>query len=72
MIEKLCMKCAFEDCTEPATGMACGRDLSRYNEKKGHPAPAWFCEKHARVVTNENNPEHIVDCPNCRCRFGVN
>ena len=72
MTSTLRRKCSFEDCTESATNLACGRYWTQYNTKKGHPTPAWYCEKHADEVAEESDPEYTENCPNCGCRFGVN
>ncbi len=62
--------CAYEDCNRPATILACGR--SGYNDDKGHPKPAYYCDEHANLVADEHDPEYVVYCPSCECRFGVN
>lgn len=31
-----------------------------------------YCEAHGLAVAEGTQPEYIVDCPNCACRFGVN
>lgn len=61
--------CRFEDCNKEATTFACERN---YLGKIGHEVAAWYCEKHAYVVTGEGHPEYVVDCPACGCQFGVN
>lgn len=71
-------KCNYEGCEEEATNLACGREeYSTYQSgkstyEKGHPIPAMYCKKHAKLVEDENCPEYVVECPNCKCSFGVN
>lgn len=62
-------KCAYEKCGKEATTLACGRE---YLDDPGHPEPAMYCEAHAKLIANEGVPEYRVECPNCKCRFGVN
>jgi len=59
-----CLFCAFEGCENVATEVVKGRT--------GHPDIGAYCEAHAQEVEVEENPEYVVDCPNCGCRFGVN
>lgn len=63
-------QCQFDECEQPATEIACGRDGC--GDRKGHPEPGVYCKAHADVIANENNPEYWDQCPNCGCRFGVN
>lgn len=63
--------CDYEDCTEQATVMAAGRDLS-WKDQKGHGGVGHYCITHAKIVEREGGPEYIETCPNCGCRFGVN
>ncbi len=60
--------CEYKDCTEPGTELARGRD---YFDEPGHKEVGFFCEKHAKIVVEEGNPEYHVCCPNCGCEFGV-
>ena len=62
-------QCAFEGCTAEATGIACGRKL--FGDSPGHPEPDGYCEKHAKIVSSEREPEYVETCPNCGCTFGV-
>lgn len=39
------------------------------DERLGEAAA--YCEQHASKIALGDNPEYIVDCPNCGCRFGV-
>lgn len=34
--------------------------------------PAYYCKEHAYKVVDNDQPEFIVNCPNCDCLFGVN
>jgi len=54
--------CQYEGCSKEAEEIACGRERGL----------GCFCEDHARIVTDEGNPEYTVGCPNCGCQFGVN
>ena len=58
------MTCAYENCNKPSTTVAYGRTE--------HPNPASYCDEHADIVTAEDDPEYVVTCRNCHCRFGVN
>lgn len=72
------MKCKYgRGCEEEGVVLAIGRphykesnDLD-YEEVPGSPV-GLYCKTHARLVSDEGNPEYVVDCPNCKCRFGVN
>ena len=70
MITRIKGTCQYEDCTLPATSIACGR--REYDQDAGHPEPACYCDVHAAAVASERQPECWVGCPNCGCRFGVN
>jgi len=56
--------CGYIGCDKPVTNIAAGRVSSKI--------PRYFCEDHAQIVANEQEPEYVVSCPNCGCRFGVN
>jgi hypothetical protein len=32
----------------------------------------FVCDLHAVIVADAESPEYVVDCPNCKCQFGVN
>lgn len=68
MITKIKGTCQYEGCDELATYIASGR---YYMGVAGH-GTSCFCEDHAAVVADEGNPEYVVCCPNCDCKFGVN
>ena len=70
MIFEITGQCAFEDCDQPATVVACGR--KRWDKDEGHPHAACYCRTHANEVVDEGSPEYSADCPNCGCEFGVN
>lgn len=53
-------------CTKPATKIACG------NAYDDTPTVRVYCEKHAKLIVDARYPEYVVDCPNCKCSFGVN
>jgi len=72
MITTIQGTCSFENCTLPATHIACGRKELDFKEGKPHPIPACYCEAHAESVSIENLPEYDVSCPNCGCLFGCN
>lgn len=60
--------CNFQHCEQPATHIACGRNVG----ENTHPKPAVYCEEHANDVADEGYPEYHDNCPNCGCFFGVN
>ena len=60
-------KCDWKGCNKPATAIAAGKPNDRNDESVGK-----YCEDHAETVAYASNPEYIVNCPNCDCRFGVN
>ena len=62
VIAKIEGKCQFEDCDRPAEVIASGRIHGL----------GCYCEPHATVVLDEENPEYTAGCPNCGCQFGVN
>lgn len=64
MITEVSGQCQYENCTEAATSIACGRHY--------HADVGCYCDKHADLVVDENCPEYHENCPNCGCRFGVN
>lgn len=72
MIIKIEGLCSYEGCLEPATRIAEGCDEG-WGERiqKGHPL-AVYCEAHANIVSREDGPEYVTECPNCKCYFGVN
>ena len=55
--------CEWPGCLEMATDMV-------YNKRA--MAVFHYCRHHADYVSNFDNPEYTVDCPNCGCVFGVN
>jgi hypothetical protein len=62
--------CHFEGCARPASHIAQG--LPDWDDDPpAWPAPAAYCEPHAREVAGEGRSEYLVDCPNCGCLFGV-
>lgn len=61
--------CQYENCEEPATAIACGRELPI--GLVGHPEPNVYCSKHAREVVEEDAPVIYECCPNCACKFSV-
>lgn len=77
--------CAFAHCNQLATRLASGsaRVLIRYGlgpivqshpcYSTGHPKPAFYCQNHAMEVASESDsqPKRRVECPVCRCMFGV-
>lgn len=67
-------KCAYENCEEEATTLACGRKEYPWNKerKREHPTVAKYCPIHAYEVADERSPEYHTECPNCGCKFGVN
>ena len=72
MIVKIGGICVYQDCGDPATHMACGGSFSKNGKlEPGHPDPACYCQKHARIVADEDGPEFHTHCPNCGCLFGV-
>jgi hypothetical protein len=66
-------RCSFAGCTAPATHIACGRGYGDREDRTAMypPAPAAYCEGHARQVAGEHVARFLVDCPNCGCLFGV-
>lgn len=62
--------CDYEGCDQPAVMLAAGRE-GIYSPTP-HAEVAAYCKKHADIVAGESGPEYIQDCPNCKCRFGVN
>lgn len=66
--------CEYKGCTEPGTELARGREWfdQPWHSQPGHKEVGFFCEKHAKIVVEEGNPEYPAVCPNCRCKFGVN
>jgi len=72
MSEIIKKTCAFEDCNNEATVLACGRDYSDVRKGTYHPKPNYYCAKHAELVADEGSPEYHDVCPNCGCTFGVN
>lgn len=65
-------KCAYENCEAEATTLAKGRNISYALQPNVHAEIAKYCDKHARIVADEHDPEYIEACPNCGCMFGVN
>ncbi len=63
--------CAWKGCDKPAAVLACDR-ASHGFEGDDHPEPATYCSEHAERVADECAPEYVVNCPHCKCRFGVN
>lgn len=61
--------CAMENCERDGVALARGRASET---SPGHPDVAMYCEAHARIVADEDGPEHAVACPYCGCQFGVN
>ncbi len=57
------MECRFPGCKKDAIFLAAGILNNQ---------PKFYCEEHAVAIADEGNPEYIVDCPNCGCKFGVN
>ena len=51
---KFTNQCAFEGCKQLATIWACGQKLLN---TQGHPNPAKYCNDHAALVSDEDNPE---------------
>lgn len=60
--------CSHSGCKNSATRPAAPHE-SDNGEKQALP---WYCEKHAKEVSESKNPEYVVDCPACGCSFGVN
>ena len=58
-------KCQYTGCDESASCLAYGRDGEI-------TYPISCCEEHADIIANQENPEYVVGCPGCGCRFGVN
>ena len=56
-------KCCAPGCMKEATTFA-------YNPKTLLVIST--CEHHAMDVAESESPEYIVNCPNCKCKFGVN
>ena len=56
-------KCASPGCMQDATTLVCHPDTK---------AIISMCEKDANYIAKYPTPEYIVNCPNCRCKFGVN
>lgn len=67
MIVKIIGKCQYKKCDQDATTIACGRVVDDFGSELGA-----YCELHAEIVADQDNPEYNVGCPNCGCRFGVN
>lgn len=55
-------KCEYPKCNRLAT-MICS------DTKKNITL---CCDDHALKTASNDSSEYIVDCPNCRCVFGVN
>lgn len=55
--------CEYKDCKAKATQLA----YNRHTEELGH-----YCTLHATAIADIGVPEYIVNCPHCKCRFGVN
>lgn len=55
--------CMYAECEKKATVAVFDRELQILIA---------LCEEHAYEVADKQSPEYIVDCPNCKCRFGVN
>ena len=70
MIHKIKGLCQYKGCRKKAVEIASGRETYIENDP-GHPTPALYCEDHAAIVSDEQFPEYIVECPNCQCKFGV-
>lgn len=70
MIIEIVGTCQYEGCDKPATRIACGRN--GWNNSRGHPIPACYCDDHATHVADEMSPEYFHECPNCGCTSGVN
>lgn len=63
--------CAWPECPKQAVWLAIGRDEAGTPDRPGHKLGR-YCEHHARTVVEEGNPEYTVECPCCKCLFGVN
>lgn len=55
----LCERCKEKEATQKAHNRATGITFE-------------VCEKCAEIVADVENPEYVVNCPNCNCKFGVN
>lgn len=55
--------CMYADCEKQATVTVFHREMRILIA---------LCEDHANIVVERDDPEYVVDCPNCKCRFGVN
>lgn len=63
MISEIRGLCCFADCREKATQIASGVGEDR--------DPDVYCDEHAEVISTQNTPVTVADCPNCHCAFGV-
>lgn len=66
------MQCKYEGCEKEAAQLAMGRDRFTFPESRISMEIDNYCAAHASVVASYDDPEYIVDCPNCGCKFGVN
>lgn len=58
-------RCSFEGCRKKAVAIAVGR-------LTGHTEIDVYCQEHAEIVSDENNPEYPHTCPNCGLMSGIN
>jgi hypothetical protein len=55
--------CELSNCQQSATEMAATDE---------HGPVGHYCSKHAEMIAESRDPEYVVCCPHCQCRFGVN
>lgn len=62
-------KCHWPGCGQMAIEIA---TASRLYWRDTEGAVGLYCADHGRDIASTDNPEYLVNCPNCGCHFGVN
>lgn len=62
-IDSIDESCTFPKCDEKATQIAAGRG--------DDSEPKVYCDEHAEMISTQERPSYVADCPNCHCFFGV-
>lgn len=55
--------CEWLNCNEPAEYVT----FYRVDNKL-----MCLCNEHSTIALEQDNPEYLALCPNCKCQFGVN
>lgn len=55
--------CEWLNCNKPAEYVSYQRTMNKL---------LCLCDEHSTIAIEQDWPEYLVFCPNCKCRFGVN